>query len=83
MKKFLAGDPATERLAACDVEAEFYRPFFYKKVIQHLNIYCCVLCLLKLAKTDRVEYQFKQSCLLSSVPGSKLIMYFVFKKLGV
>ena len=33
MKKFLAGDPATERLAACDVEAEFYRPFFIKKVI--------------------------------------------------
>ena len=31
MKKFLAGDPATERLTACDAEAEFYRPFFIKR----------------------------------------------------
>lgn len=38
MKKFLAGDPATERLAACDAEAEFYRPFLLKGdlALQHL-----------------------------------------------
>ena len=41
MKKFLPGDPTTERLAACDVEAEFYRPFLLKGDLALKHLLLC------------------------------------------